>query len=246
MPTAGQHYTLAKASTGSIKMPDAAAIGKAFSVATSLEAANYLCGRFAKAAATANVTKEYQGVLDEMKNYVELIHAQTPAGSKYWTGDQKAAILSKFRTFQASLAKAAADSLVASIPEGKKIDFIYDMNDKSELLQGYLIDGEPIPDDEEGSAVKEQINNVYSDWLTQNQMICRDGIIFQCDDNGEIKEKDGQPLKVSSSNYKKLFENEKNGFSNFVKEKTDGKLVINVKSQEDLIKEAEKDISKGK
>jgi hypothetical protein len=247
MPTPGQHYTLAKATAGSIKMPDAAAIGKAFSVATTLEAANYLCERFEKAAAAANVTKEYQAVLDEMKKYDTLIYDQTPVGSKYWSGDQKAAILSKFRTFQASLAKAAADSLVESIPEGKEIDFIYDMNDKSELLQGYLIDGQPIQkdeNDEEGKAKTEQINNIYSDWLTENRMICSDGVIYKCDGNGEIIEENGQPLKVSPTEYKELFEgktaktDEKLGFSKFVTQKTGGKLVINVMTQEDLIKKA--------
>lgn len=220
---------LVKAKSSSLNMPDAVAIGKAFSIATTLESAEYLYERFSKAAADAGVIDKFQGVLDEIAKYVDLIRAQDPKGSEYWSGDLKATLLTKFRIYQDSLSKEAVSSLLEKVDKAQIqiIDFDFAMSDNSELLQGYSINGEPIDDE-----MNEQINIIYSDWLTKNQMICRDGVIYASDENGDTLERNGVTVRVTPEQYKKMFMNKTDGFSTFVKNKTDRKLDISPREQE--------------
>lgn len=219
---------LVKARNGTLSMPDAAAIGKAFSVATTLESAEYLYKRFSEAATNAGVIDKFQGVLDEIAKYVDLVRAQEPKGSEYWSGDLKETLLTKFRIFQDSLSQEAASSLLEKVEKGQIqiIDFDFAINDNSELLQGYSINGDPIDDE-----MTEKLNIIYSDWLTKNKMICQDGVIYQSDENGEMLKQNGKSILATPAQYKELFMNKTDGFSAFVKNKTDRKLEISPREQ---------------
>lgn len=227
---------LTQASTSS-PFIDGKAIGNMFSIAMTPESANYLIEQFRHEIKQRNVTGQYKPVLDELIKYVEIIKAQTPTNSSYWNGDLSQEIESKFRIYQASLAQDAIHDLMKELP-GKVIHFDFAMNDQSELRQGFSMDKQALPPE-----IAEKLNRVYSNWLTQNNMICKEGVIYECDKEGVIKNENGIPVRVNPEQYCKLFFPEEDqlfnskrerlllentGFSAFVREKNKNSFSVEV------------------
>jgi len=208
---------LAKASSGTLSLADAAAVGKLFKISTTVEAANYFQQQFKQQVVGMGLTKDFEKVLDEIDRFVSIIH---DSASNYCFGDEAK---SAFMTYQNKLSDAAAKALGES--ETKIINFDFKINSTSDLVQGFVADNGDSLDE----FAEKQLNNIYSDWLTKNKMVCNDGVIYEGkDDNGVFKgdvetDTDGSNRRVDPVKYRDLFMGrieDKKGFAAFVKEKT--------------------------
>lgn len=215
---------LAKASTGTLSLADAIAVGKLFETATTVPAADYFQQQFKRQVEEMGLTKDFEKVLAEIDTFVNIIH---DSASNYCFGDEAQ---SAFMTYQNKLSDAAAKALGQS--KTQKIDFDFAINDTSALIQGSSSDGAALDD-----STTKQLNNIYSNWLATNQMICKNGVIYEgaLDEKGRFKGDtkmgdDGQPKRVDPNKYADLFMGKvagQKGFAAFVKEKTTIKDVPN-------------------
>lgn len=227
MPTS--HLPIVKAKGGKLSaMPDGEAVRKMFSVVTSPEVARYMKDRFAKLAEERRLTEKYQGVFEQMDAYIDLLEKQTISSTMTWKGQFQDA--SKFRIFHENMSQAAFDTLTEGMAESEtsELNFAYAMSGNSELLQGFS-DAQGNPLDTE---MNEKLDDIYSNWLTSNSMLCRDGVIYYCDEDGDIITENNKDKAVPSEAYSNLFENAEKGFSKFVSERTRGKININVSKEQ--------------
>lgn len=198
---------------------DADAIGRAMKVATTQESTQYLGERFAAIInKTPALSVKYNDVLGEIKNYAEVVRLQSQSDTDpLWAGNKEAAVLTKYRAYQECRATEAFKSLMDSIPKGKAIDFDFAMNSTAALLQGFSIDGQPLL-----ASQSDNLNMVFSDWLTMNLMICDNGIIYQSDEAGTIKQSSsGEYLKIDSTDYCQRFTSkDEGGFEFFCAKKS--------------------------
>lgn len=214
---------LARAGKGDLTMADASAVGKLFAIATTCEAADYFQEQFKNKVERMGLTDKFKNVLEEVDRFVSLVHDSSSQSSKFWSGREEDAARSSFMNFQKNLSDAAVEALVKSMA-GQAIDFDFDMDKNSMLLQGSSMNGVPL--DEPTTA---QINNVFSDWLTQNDMICKDGVIYEY--RGDEPKQDDELKRVDPNKYRDLFMGRVpgvKGFEEFVKEKTQSKLYVHV------------------
>jgi len=228
---------LARSGTKELTMADATAMGRLFSIATTVEAADYFQAQFKDKIQRMGLTDKFTKVMEEIDRFVSLVHDSSSNSSQFssdqfWSGQEEDAARSIFKNFQKKLSDAAVAELVGSMA-GQVINFDFDINKDAMLLQGSSIDGVSV--DEKTTA---QINNIFSDWLTQNGMICNDGIIY------EYSDREQKP--VDSKKYRELFlgkvSNVK-GFADFVKEKTQSKIAVNVTdhSKDEMLEIASED-----
>ncbi len=226
--------TLAKAANTALKMPDAKALEKLFSVATNHEVAVYFHDRLAAQVTSCGLSVDFKDVMTEVKKFAEIVKAQTETGSEFWSGQVRDAAVSSFRNFQINLSVAATEALQSKFAD-KPIQFDFAMDNNSALLQGFsTADGSPL--DEEAAA---QMNAIYSDWLTERGMICEDGFIYESSEDGNKKKIEegknkGKDKKVDPEDYKKAFMGERTdnnntsqGFAAFVKQKSKLEVKVN-------------------
>lgn len=206
------------------RVADPEALKHAFSVATTSESAIYLREQFSNHVKKLGLLDTYKEVIAEMDKFAAVIQDQMSMRSNYWSGDLVDKPLTKFRSFQENQSNQAVESLRASIPKGEVIQFDFAMDDESHLLQGYSIAGKPLDSD-----FIEKLDLIYSDWLTRYEMICQDGIIFESGEEGGIKQKNGQDVRVNAHDYIEQFTSEKpDGFKAFAEDKA---LEVDVRHQ---------------
>lgn len=227
---------LARSGKSDLTMADASAVGKLFTIATTVEAADYFQKQFKDRVERMGLTDKFTKVLEEVDRFVSLVHDSSSNSSQFWSGREEDAARSNFMNFQKNLSEAAVAALVSSMA-GQVINFDFDINKDAMLLQGSSIDGVSL--DEPTTA---QINNIFSDWLTQNGMICKDGIIYEYSDQMQ----DSELKRIDSKKYRDLFVGKVSGvkgFAEFVKEKTQSKIAVNVtdRSQDQMPEQAPQD-----
>lgn len=182
---------------------DAEAIGRTFAIATTPEAAEYFHERFL---ATIEQVKggmaQYKEVLDEIHNFAEIIRLQSLGDtSRLWEGNIETAVTTKYRAYQESRANLAVKALAIALPDDQVISFDFAINKEAQLLQGFSIEGKALIPEQ-----AEDMNLVFSDWLTMNQMVCENGVIYQADETGTIlKTPAGDRLIVDSEDYVNRF-----------------------------------------
>lgn len=208
---------LVKANTGTASIADAIAVGKLFEISTTVEAADYFQQQFKRQVDEMNLTKEFEKVIVEIDTFVNIIH---DSASDYSFGDKAQ---SAFMMYQNKLSEAAAKALGEL--RTKRINFDFAINEKSDLIQGSSANGADLDEH-----TTKQLDNIYSNWLATNQMICKSGVIYegQLDEKGRFKGDikmgdDGAPKRVDPKMYSDLFMGRvdgRQGFAAFVKEKT--------------------------
>lgn len=231
---AGARLSLAKASTGGLKMPDGEAIKKSFSVSTNLEVAEYFRDQLAARAKSCGLSDpdSFNGVMHEVNKFVDIIRTQTSTDSKYWSGAAKDAAVSLYKTFHQNLSSEAMKALETKFP-GTEINFDFAMNNQSELLQGFATphDGKPL-----GEAETAQMNEVYSAWLVEKGYICDDGVIYEASKDGTIQTgKEGGKKPVNPEVYREQIMNKNEGIADFVAKKTNSKVTFVVNDVSDTV-----------
>lgn len=216
---------LAKASTGGLKMPDASAIEKLFSVSTTLEVAEYFQKQLAAQAKSCGLSEQFKDVMTEVDKFVGIIQTQTSTDSNYWSGQAKDAAVSLYKVFHQTISQEALKALENEFT-GAQINFDFAMNKLSELIQGFSTpDGKPL-----GETETAQLNDVYTNWLVEHGMACDDGVIFETSDDGMIKtDKKGERVRINPQEYKTTVLDTKEGFAAAVNDKTNSKvnLIVN-------------------
>ena len=198
---------LAKASKGTSSLPDAAAVGKLFETATTLEGSVYAQNEYRNKVDAAGRTEDLKPVLAEFKNNVAIKEA---SDQRYCFGEPPE---SKDMIYQKNLAGAAVKALEEIAIT--KIDFDFAINDTSNLVQASSVDRKPLD-----PAVTQQINHIYSYWLSNNQMVCKEGVIYENETVKKDINEDDSLKRVNPSKYVNLFMDKEKGFAAFVKKET--------------------------
>lgn len=188
-------------------LPDPASVGRIIETASTLEGSIYAQEQYSKKVAAAGRTKDLQPVLDEFDKNVAIKKASVQS---YCFGDPPE---SKDKTYEKNLAGAAVKALEEIAIT--KIDFDFAINDTSNLVQASSVDRKPLD-----PAVTEQINHIYSYWLSSNQMICKDGVIYENSTGKNDINKDDTLKRVDPSKYVNIFMDKEKGFATFVKKET--------------------------
>lgn len=99
--------------------------------------------------------------------------------------------------------------------KSKPIDMIYGISDQSEILRIYSIDGDHVD-----SSVDEKIDAVFNGWLVSNDLLIKDGVIYESDEEGEPKLNTNGTLKRADPDVlRELFEDPDQGLSSSLKRK---------------------------
>lgn len=224
---------LARASKGG-NIADASAIRGLFGVVTIPEVVAYFREQFARQVQLLDVKEgeKYHEVISAIDDFVNIVNAQSEMGSGYWSGAERDAVVSRFRNYQEALGREALEQLTTKLA-GQVLNFDFAISADSQLQQlATHQDGTELDTNAEA-----QVNAIFSDWLTSNRMLCQDGVIYHCLENGEPeRDKAGQMKKVDQSQYQAMFKGESKdangraiqGFAAFVAEKTNSKLTMKV------------------
>ncbi len=221
------------ASTGVANFADARAIQRLFETATTLDAAIYFREQYVKQIEKAGVKEQFQAVVEEIDNFVEMVKNSDLKNSNYWSGESKDTIVSKIKEYHRNLSVEAARQLEEKLI-GRTIQFSFSIDAHSELLQGGLLvrDNPENPDNPLliplDETQEEQLNVVFADWLVENGMLCEGGKIFYSDAEGNIT-KNNVPPDI----YQRLFVDPDRGFqkffqAKFASEKPENRLTIKV------------------
>lgn len=95
--------------------------------------------------------------------------------------------------FQDSLAQKALQELSESMRSEKlsNVVMVYDVNDKSEFVRGYMSNDQPLdPNHEDDQKVIRVIDQTFHSWLVSNGLSSQDGVIYTTDQ----LDKQGNPI----------------------------------------------------
>ena len=148
-------------------------------------------------------TQKFKDVLEAQAKQLELGDRRN--ADKIWSGlSPDTSIIN----IQESLAKEAEAILRDSAPD---IRLDYAMDDESHILRGYSSGGKPL-DKEKLDAMDKQFNL----WLVQNGMMCKDGVIYECTDAGEMKKDKNKPVVVAPESFAQKLKDPQKGYATFL------------------------------
>lgn len=190
-------------------LPDSDALTKLMELSTTPEAAVYLRDNYEIALKQAKVfaNDAVQRVWNTVSAFVDFVTGKS--SNDPWSGKEP---LTMFQSFQANLAKSAAEVL-----SEKEVSFDYSLSDGADLLRAYSEDGELLNDDETAA-----MDKLFNSWLVTKGYLSKGGVIYQSDKNGEVKEDSaGQPMRADTSTLKRQIEDDKTGFRAYVEERNE-------------------------
>ena len=193
--------------------PNYKAIQDLKAVATTPEAAVYLSAAFDKAFASMLDKEAVRRVSEELHAHADYVILAN-SGNDVWAGKQPSTL---FQNYQQGLASRAA-KMVAD----KTITLDVAISDKSELLRGYSEGGLPL---DEKSVLA--MDKLFNSWLAENNMISKDGSIYQGTAEGQIKQDDrGNPVLVEPETLRDALGSQEDGFEQTVQKKNSSVEVI--------------------
>lgn len=180
------------------------ALLKAMEVAgKSVEAAKYLVERFTKILKDAGVLDQCQDMLDKVKDFAKYTEFKLLPSTQPWTGQPGEG--SSFKNMQDNIAKDAV-SQFKNISAQFKFDFA--MDNQAHFLRGFSSGGNPL----DANSVK-AMDNLFNAWLAENNMISKDGVLYQCDENGN------KGKVANAAQVKELIGDAEKGFASYLDKK---------------------------
>jgi hypothetical protein len=190
-------------------LPNSDALTKLMELSTTPEAAIYLRDNYEKVLNQAKVfaNDAVQRVWSTVSAFADFVSGKS--NDDPWSGKEP---LTLFQSFQANLAKSAADVL-----SEKEVTFDYSLSDTADLLRAYSEGGELLNDDDIVA-----MDKLFNSWLVSKDYLSEGGVIYLSDKNGEVKEDSaGQPIRADASILKRQIEDDKTGFRAYVQERNE-------------------------
>lgn len=184
-------------SSESSRLPTMQSIKKAIEVANMPEVAEYLHEQLKEIAAQLKLTDQIPTLLSDLKKYADRVAKAVGHKGDIWGGEFQA--VSKFQNYQRALATQAAENIGTD-----HITMHYAIDEENaHFIRGYQgIDGNPPPESTVNS-----MDTLFNAWLADNDMISRDGIIYEADEQGHIKKDETQgEVKAKADKIKQIIE----------------------------------------
>ncbi|MCP0913789.1 hypothetical protein NKV53_05385 [Legionella sp. 27cVA30] len=190
-------------------LPSTASLYKIMEIATTSEASGYFYTQFNEVLSKAGLGKNMPAIASEIGNFAENIAWQKESATSPWSGDTR--MPSSFQNLHQNLAADAAKTI-----EKTEIAFHFAISQDSQIIRGYTSDG--VDADESTVAAMDKLFNA---WLAGNNLISKGGVIYHVDEAGELRQEQGQPLKISSAEFGDLLEDANKGFAQFIHKNND-------------------------
>lgn len=207
-----------------INVPQTEQILKAMDVGeTSTEAADYLVERFTKILAKAKMLDSCQDIVKKVEDYAKFVHFKLTSAAQPWSGVSNQS--SDFKNMQENLAVDAVQNLKDSIKGLLSMDIAISRD--AELLRGYSAGGK------EMDAIQvEAMDKLFNSWLADKNIISQDSMLYEVDEQGEIKLDDrGEKVKPDPQELKALMNDSDKGFASYLKSK-DKDVAITIQQHE--------------
>lgn len=217
---------------GGASLPSAERLIQCMQLATTAEASTYLYQQATKIFAKMRDQAPVQQVIDNLKLQADtatLVEENKDAG--IWSGKPRAPDFAVLQSGLSSKAAAVITEMMGS--RTTNVTFDYAVGAAAQFLRGYSKDGLPLPDE-----VVAELDTLFSSWLSENNMISKGGVIYQADENGQIKkDAKGNPAVVDVDKLRERISNNADGFERYVEKNS---KTIQLKAQEQAYPEAEK------
>jgi hypothetical protein len=195
------------------------AILEAMKVAeTTPQAAVYLLDQYNRKVKETKLPGTYSDMIAE---FVTLIKHKLRSRSQPWNG--KAVDFTDFQNMQANIADDASKRL-EHISKNTNAELVLDfaVNDKAQFLRGYSSEGNALDSDTVVS-----LDELFNAWLVEKNLVSKEGMLFESDDNGQIRIVGGQQVKANPDKIRQLISDPKQGFEHYMDTKG-----INLTSQQ--------------
>jgi hypothetical protein len=147
-------------------------------------------------------------MIDNVKKFADSVEDQKTQENP-WSGEFTARSL--FQAYQDSMAQNYVKDFA-----NKSITFDFSISDNAEVLRGYNTDDGLLSDEE-----SLPLDQLFNAWLADNDMLTKDGVIYQSTADGEIKQDEkGQNKRANAEKLRELIKDEKKGFSQYVSKKS--------------------------
>ena len=182
-------------------------------LATTPEAAEHLHEVLRQRLKQEKVLEKSGPLLDAVQKYAEYVRFKHENPGKAWSGDIQSVQMTDFEKWQTELARISGSEIVEL---NVLLDFA--VSDKSEFIRGYSSEGQPLQ-----KASGAAMDVLFNAWLAGQQMISKDGVLYESTEKGEIKkDANGQPVKADPEVIKKLLSDEMKGFPNYAEQRKEG------------------------
>lgn len=184
------------------------AFKRMFDLCCSKEVAQYMYDQTEAYLKRAGIfeSEPYQQILVCLRDLVEYQTLAEDSG-KIWQGEPAS---TAFQNVQFQKAVAFLDKLDASKP----IQFDFAVGDQAELVGVFTVDGQPL-----NAATETGMTNLLLAWLSQNQLLNKDGVIYEATASGDIRQRDGQEVIANPGALRQQILDEKTGLAAYVQQK---------------------------
>ena len=195
---------------GDTNLPKSDSIYKCMEVATTAPAATYFYNQFEQKLSDSGLKESSSAILTEVEKFADLMSLSSASGDQAWSGQIQVA--SRFQRYQEHLAKEAVRQV-----DVHEITFDYAISDESEFIRGYSSDDQPLDTNQLNA-----MDNIFNAWLVENNMLCKNGVVYEATEQGEIKHDDrNQPVKADSERLNNLIQDGSKGFGQYLQKKND-------------------------
>jgi hypothetical protein len=183
---------------------------------TTTDAADYLRDQFIKVLTDAKIVNESKDIIAKVDEFVKYVHYSLASKADAWLGQLGEP--SDFKNMQRNMAENVSTALDESIKDHHiKMPFKLDIaiNDLSQLLRGYSSESKSL--DPEVVAL---LDKLFNAWLAENNIVSKDGVLYQSEANGDIKtDSRGKPLIANHDHVKSLLMDSKKGLIQYFQSK---------------------------
>lgn len=203
-------------------LPNKQSLLNIMEVVTTSEAAIYFKEQFEKKLRLTKMMDTCQPVLEKVSEFVDNV-CLSDTRKNSWSAGSSNEVLTDFQNLQQKLAETSMQQVLEQVEDGLQLDIA--ISDLTQLLRGYSSEGVPL-----NNELLIALDRLFNAWLAEKGMISKGSVIYQCDENGEIKKSStGEPLTVQADRIRQLIEDETQGFGTYMLEK--GKPVTVVQHQ---------------
>jgi len=200
------------------RLPSKETLIECMDLATTPEAAAYLSKRFEAVLEKQNMLEQFQALTDKFDAYADEVRVGAEPATDAWRGEMP---LSAYANASEQRVRAVEEQGPESSVEPVMLAIGIEFSEQGELNRGYMLDQEPADDE-----ATQRLDVSFHAWLAGQGLLCRDQIIYQATEQGEIKTgADDQPLRVQLDELKRAVEAEGSGLKPYFEKHAQGTQV---------------------
>ncbi len=153
-------------------------------------------------------------LIEKLDQVVKEVDYSLDSGANAWLKGIGAPRSSKVDNLQRGLANESAGILHDKI--GDDIRMHIAISDNADIIRGYEAGNKNIVDSENPN----DLDNLLNGWLAENDIISKDGSLYEKGEDGKIKTDDnGEPIRADADEVKDLINDSENGFDAYMERK---------------------------